>query len=56
MDEWGLQTAAVQALHDFVGTVNAIVLLLGATGPVLLLLGGGALALWRRRPKAFAAA
>ena len=56
VDEWGLQTAAVQALHDFVGTVNAIVLLLGATGPVLLLLGGGALALWRRRPKAFAAA
>ena len=47
-DNWGFSTALADAAHNFVATVNYVVVGLGVIGPFLLLGGLGYL-LWRRR-------
>lgn len=47
-DNWGFSTALSDAAHNFVATVNYVVVGLGVIGPFLLLGGLGYL-LWRRR-------
>jgi Domain of unknown function (DUF4349) len=47
-DSWGLSTALADAAHNFMATVNYLVVGLGVIGPFLLLGGLGYL-LWRRR-------
>ena len=47
-DSWGFSTALGDAAHNFVATVNYVVVGLGALGPFILLGGLGYL-LWRRR-------
>ena len=47
-DNWGFSTALSDAAHNFVATVNYVVVGLGVIGPFLLLGGFGYL-LWRRR-------
>lgn len=55
-DEWGLQTAGTQALHNLVGALAFVVLVLGTAAPllvagaVLLPLGRAAWRRWGRRP------
>jgi len=46
-DSWGFASALTDAAHNFVTTINYIVTVLGALGPVLVLLGLGYL-VWRR--------
>ncbi len=46
-DSWGFASAVADAAHNFVTTINYIVTVLGALGPVLILLGLGYL-VWRR--------
>ncbi len=46
-DSWGFASALTDAAHNFVTTINYIVTVLGALGPVLILLGLGYL-VWRR--------
>lgn len=49
VDDWGFKTSLIQGLHNFVWTINTVVLVLGALGPVLILVGLVlALARWRR--------
>src|SRR5207245_5763228 len=48
-DEWGFRTALVQAAHYFVNTIDGVLVVLGATGPVLVLVLLGAFLFWRRR-------
>jgi len=49
VDDWGFKTSVVQGLHNFVWTINLVVLVLGALGPVLVLLGLGlGIFRWRR--------
>ncbi|HEX6548519.1 MAG TPA: DUF4349 domain-containing protein [Candidatus Dormibacteraeota bacterium] len=47
-DEWGLRTSLLQGLHNFVSSVDGIVLVLATVGPymLLVLLGFG---VWRAR-------
>jgi len=47
-DSWGFKTALTDAAHNFVATINYVVVGLGVLGPFLLLGGLGYL-LWRRR-------
>jgi hypothetical protein len=47
-DNWGFKTALSDAAHNFVATINYVVVGLGVLGPFLLLGGLGYL-LWRRR-------
>lgn len=47
-DNWGFSTAWSDAAHNFVATVNYVVVGLGIVGPFILLGGVGYL-LWRRR-------
>jgi len=47
-DNWGFSTALRDAAHNFVATVNYVVVGLGIVGPFILLGGVGYL-LWRRR-------
>jgi Domain of unknown function (DUF4349) len=47
-DSWGFTTALADAAHNFMATVNYVVVGLGVIGPFLLLAGLGYL-LWRRR-------
>ena len=47
-DSWGFSTALADAAHNFVATVNYVVVGLGALGPFIILGGLGYL-LWRRR-------
>jgi hypothetical protein len=50
-DEWGMRTAADQALHNVVGVVDVVILLLGSLLPVLVLgavLGTAGWRLWPR--------
>jgi hypothetical protein len=47
-DNWGFSTALTDAAHNFVATINYVVVGLGVIGPFLLLGGFGYL-LWRRR-------
>jgi hypothetical protein len=49
-DNWGLSTALSDAAHNFVATINYVVVGLGVLGPFILLGGVGYL-LWRRRSK-----
>ena len=55
-DEWGLQTAAIQALHNMVGALALVVLALGTLAPLLVAgavlfpLGRAAWRRWGRRP------
>jgi Domain of unknown function (DUF4349) len=49
-DNWGLATALTDAAHNFVATINYVVVGLGVIGPFLLLGGLGYL-LWRRRSR-----
>jgi len=51
-DEWGFKTAVVQAAHYAVNAVDAIVVVVGAASPVLLLGALAALAAWRLRQRA----
>jgi hypothetical protein len=46
-DSWGFASALTDAAHNFVTTINYIVTVLGALGPVLIVLGLGYL-VWRR--------
>ena len=46
-DSWGFASALTDAAHNFVTTINYILTVLGALGPVLVLLGLGYL-VWRR--------
>jgi hypothetical protein len=50
-DEWGIQTAASQALHNFVNVVAFLILAIGTLAPLLIALAlaavGGRFA-WRR--------
>lgn len=48
-DEWGFKSALVQAAHYFVNTVNGVVVVLGASGPILVAVLGLAVFIWRRR-------
>ena len=50
-DEWGLQTAAIQGLHNFVSVIAVVVLTLATIAPLLigaLVLGLAARSAWRR--------
>jgi hypothetical protein len=47
-DSWGFSTALGDAAHNFVATVNYVVVGLGVLGPFILL-GGLGYVLWRRR-------
>ena len=47
-DSWGFSTALADAAHNFMATVDYVVVGLGVVGPFLLLGGLGYL-LWRRR-------
>ncbi len=47
-DSWGFSTALADAAHNFVATINYVVVGLGVLGPFILLGGLGYL-LWRRR-------
>jgi Domain of unknown function (DUF4349) len=47
-DNWGFSTALTDAAHNFVATINYVVVGLGVIGPFLLL-GGFGYPLWRRR-------
>ena len=49
-DNWGFATALGDAAHNFVATVNYVIVGLGVLGPFILLGGLGYL-LWRRRAK-----
>lgn len=49
-DNWGFSTALTDAAHNFVTTINYVVVGLGVIGPFLLLGGVGYL-LWRRRSR-----
>src|SRR5450759_102511 len=49
-DSWGFSTALADAAHNFVATVNYVVVGLGVIGPFVLLGGLGYL-LWRRRSR-----
>jgi Domain of unknown function (DUF4349) len=49
-DSWGFSTALSDAAHNFVATINYVVVGLGVLGPFILLGGVGYL-LWRRRSK-----
>ena len=51
-DEWGFRTAVLQALHNFVGTINWLVVAAGSLAPVALMAGGLLVVFWRRRPRA----
>ncbi len=55
-DEWGFRSALQQALHSFVNTINAVVVGLGALGPVLIAGLLAALLFRRFRPRSRAAA
>jgi hypothetical protein len=46
-DQWGFASALSDAAHNFVTTINYVIVGLGAIGPILILLGLGYL-LWRR--------
>jgi hypothetical protein len=48
IDSWGFLSALSQGLHGFVGTLDYILVGVGYAGPVLILLGLGAVA-WRLR-------
>jgi hypothetical protein len=41
-DEWGLRTAASQAVHNVVTTLSVLVLVLGTLAPLLVIGGAGA--------------
>jgi Domain of unknown function (DUF4349) len=47
-DTWGFMTAVDQAAHNFVTTIDYLIALIGALGPVILA-GLGGWYLWRRR-------
>jgi hypothetical protein len=47
-DNWGFSTALSDAAHNFVATLNYVVVGLGIVGPFILL-GGVGYVLWRRR-------
>jgi hypothetical protein len=47
-DNWGFSTALSDAAHNFVATVNYVVVGAGIVGPFILL-GGVGYVLWRRR-------
>ena len=50
-DEWGVQTAATQALHNFVGVLAFLIVALGTLAPLLVAMGALAWAgrgAWRR--------
>jgi hypothetical protein len=47
-DSWGFASALADAAHNFVTTINYIIVGIGAIGPIVILLGLGYL-LWRRR-------
>lgn len=49
-DSWGLRTAVFEGARLFVGTINLVVLGLGAAGPFLLI-GVPLVVLWRRRQR-----
>jgi len=49
-DNWGIATALSDAAHNFVATVNYVIVGLGVLGPFILLGGVGYL-LWRRRSR-----
>ena len=49
-DNWGFATALTDAAHNFVATVNYVIVGLGVLGPFILLGGVGYL-LWRRRSR-----
>jgi Domain of unknown function (DUF4349) len=49
-DSWGFSTALTDAAHNFVATINYVVVGLGVVGPFVLLGGLGYL-LWRRRSR-----
>jgi hypothetical protein len=49
-DNWGFATALSDAAHNFVATVNYVIVGLGVLGPFILL-GGVGYVLWRRRSK-----
>jgi hypothetical protein len=49
-DSWGFKTALADAAHNFVATVNYVIVGLGVLGPFILLGGVGYL-LWRRRSR-----
>jgi hypothetical protein len=51
-DNWGFASALADAAHNFVTTINYIIVGLGAIGPIVILLGLGYL-LWRRRGSPF---
>jgi hypothetical protein len=50
-DEWGLATAGSQALHNFVNTVNVVLVVLGAVTPLLVVGLGAGLVGWRVRQR-----
>ena len=51
-DEWGFKTAVGASLHQFVATIDSIIVGLGAAGPFLLIALLGGFFLWRFRPRA----
>jgi hypothetical protein len=50
-DEWGLVTAGGQALHNFVNTVNVVLVVMGAVAPLLVAGLGAGLIGWRIRQR-----
>ncbi len=50
-DDWGFKTAVGSSLHQFVATIDSIIVALGAAGPFLLIALLGGFFLWRFRPR-----
>jgi hypothetical protein len=50
-DEWGLQTAASQALHNIVNVLAFIIVVVGSLLPILIVVGAVGFAAWRFWPR-----